>query len=245
MKKYIIIMTMIIVANVSGIGSAVCNAQLGGAAPLPEIKKSTGPTLEETTKWITDKMASLPNFLTQDYENKHSQYLASFDNCEMVITHREISMNYHTQLDIHYVKLQDINIDRISISKYDKSSSLNIWSLGGLNNIKYYNIRDESAYGHPPLNPLTIDDSKSIFDNKITNSSLEKPPTKSSEFKHYIINNKRITTSFDYTYGHSIYFKDIEVAESMSNAFKHAIKLCLQKVADEKTAQPPKKKELF
>jgi hypothetical protein len=47
------------------------------------------------------------------------------------------------------------------------------------------------------------------------------------------------------TFGAYLSFKEIEIAESMLNAFKHAVTLCQQKAADEKAAQPAKKKDLF
>jgi len=246
MKNLIIIIAMAIVANVIGFGPTVCDAQLGGAAPLPEIKKSTGPSLEETKKWITDKLESLPSFMPDPNSQKSNyKYRASFDDCEMTITQEEKSGYYsHSDLQIFYLKLQDMDINSFHVNKYDHTSNMHLKSLGNLENIKVYRINNVNQNSDNPT-LISIYDSKSIFDKKITNSSLDEPASRNRDFKHYTINDKQIYLYWYYLNNASISFKDIGVAESMSNALKHAVTLCQKKAAAEKAAQPPKKKDLF
>lgn len=204
----------------------VCYAQLGGAAPLPEIKKSTGPSLEETTKWITEKFASLPpaKYYIVPFDRKNF-YVASFDDCGMTITDDKDG-----SLQTSYVQLSEMDASKISVFKYETASRLSIYSLGGLNAIKVLGLSN-----------VTLKD-KDIRDRFTVKNDAVGP--KGQNFL-FTMSGKQISMNRASRNWLDIYFKEDEVAESMSNAFKHAIKLCQQKVADDKAAQPPKKKELF
>jgi len=234
---------MVIVANVTGFGATVCNAQIDGAAPLPEIKKSAGPSLEETKQWISEKLSSL--LVTQP--SRHGKYesqarqVVSFDDCEMTLTRAStIKDNEKWTINtchVYNMQLQDIDVDTMSITNnYISDNTFFFSSLGGLKIIKEGEIKvNWPALERPGL---TLSDFEII----------DRFPVKSADFKsgHFSISGKTYDIIKSSPSGGTyIIFPDIEIAERMSIAFKHAVMLCQQKVAKEKVAQPPRNKELF
>lgn len=231
MKKLIIIITTIIIANITDFGPAVCNAELGGAAPLPEIQKSTGPSLEETKKWITDKFASLPDYIRNEV---HYRDEVSFDDCDMTITNISTFNNPRfrrpNELIISHLRLQEMDENKIKATKYDDYYQLTLESLGRLSVVKILTLTN-----------VTLNDKEILARFKVKGDNVGP----NGNGFYFTMSGKEIAPRRDSFYLLWVKFQEIEVAESMANAFKHAVKLCQQKAAGEKAAQPPKKKELF
>lgn len=65
--------------------ASACHAQLGGVAPLPEVRKVEGPTLEETVRWITEKISTVPPGAC-DYSNTDGcTWQFRFEGCNVTL----------------------------------------------------------------------------------------------------------------------------------------------------------------
>jgi hypothetical protein len=74
--KYFVVMTVMAMTSV------VCHAQLGQSAPLPQVAKPTGPTLEATQEWLTTKLREL-SFETPLEKGKDDvRHIILFDGCD-------------------------------------------------------------------------------------------------------------------------------------------------------------------
>jgi hypothetical protein len=221
-------------AAITLVASGNCLAQLGGEAPLPEIKKPTGPSLEETTQWITAKFASTIPFNVGYGGKKYEE--ATFDGCEMAFIETEPTQTEPSDgsagiLYFYRLKLQEMDGDNITIqnSKVGQVEypSLHWHSLGRKDVIKISRMDPVALTDKELIQRLTIKD------DDINNRVL------------ITINGQQIE-SIRYDVGLIIIpLRDVEVAERMSSALKHAVMLCQKKAADEKAARPAKPKELF
>jgi len=246
MKHLIIIFAMIIVANITGFGPTVCNAELDGAAPLPEIKKSTGPSLEETTKWITEKMASLPSIRKKSID----RYAVSFDGCEMALAYHQGRDVMGASVEIKYLQLKNLDDAKIEIRSYENTNIVRFGVLGDVKGVTRYEVRGVSV--SIPFSDKQIKDIFPIKDEAFQQDNPYGGLQAYNEENHSIaflimtINGQRVRVAkYPSSTFASVFIDDVGVAESMKNAFKHAVMLCQQKEAGEKAAQPPKKKELF
>lgn len=226
--KMIVVMgaLLLLMANVS-------QAQLG-EAPMPQTAKPTGPSLEETTKWITEKFQATPPYVRSEspWGNVEYRYKALFDDCDVtVLTERKHSGRPEVYLD--HIHLRELDQDK---SKVDGSSMLWIKTLGDREVVTTLNISAFRTGG------TGFEDSEAI--NWVSNKYLltnENPdfqqPYAFNGKRHHIMKSKRKYIWIEFTI--------LEEAESMGNAFKHAAKLCQQKAATERANQPAKKKDLF
>ena len=219
-------------AVITLIASGNCLAQLGGEAPLPKIKKPTGPSLEETTQWITAKFASIIPF--QFSERTILQYEATFDGCEMAFTDARTRDGKADELNFYRLKLQEMDEDNITIQPTKDGQGefayLSLYSLGKKDVIKYSEMDPVALTDKELIKRLTIKDDDINVAKRVS----------------ITINDQQIVSiRFLQQSSFFIHFRDVEVAESMSNAFKHAVMLCQKKAADEKAARPAKQKELF
>lgn len=205
-------------------GSTVCHAQLGGAAPLPKIEKPTGPSLEETTQWITQKFESLPPVFTAHDHNLQGATIMSFDKCDFTAVYYEIG-----SFSISYVPLNSMDIDTIKTFSSDISDEPEIFAgLGMMSLGRKETVRKRY------LTSKERDDLRS--NNKISKDLIEGIKSSISPYKFYpiVYDNKLL-----------FYLPDMEVAERIGSAFKHAISLCQKMRAQENSEQKTKPKELF
>lgn len=221
---------LLLMANVS-------QAQLG-EAPMPQTAKPTGPSLEETTKWITEKFQATPPFVHSEspWGNVEYRYKALFDGCAVtVLNERKYSQSRSVRPEVYldHIHLRELDQDK---SKVNGSSMLWIKTLGDREVVTNLNISAFTTGG------TGFEDSEAInlVSNKylLTNESpVYQQPYAFNGKQHHIQKFKR-----NYIW---IRFTTLEEAESMGNAFKHAAKLCQQKAATERANQPAKKKDLF
>lgn len=232
-----ILKSIITVGTISLFASGVCHAQLGGAAPLPEIKKPAGPTLEETTKWLTQKFETLQPaihlgaFGPVDYRNQ-----VVFDSCDLSVVGLQVSgssKQYH-KYEFNSINLKELDPTKV-VARSEGSEALYLVVLrteGNREIIRKTGIT--SRYG-----ALSKDFFKNVLD---TDRTSKYPKIVNEEMRIGAENVTAYHAPFEFIW---IYLPDLEVAERIGNAFKHAIELCQKKAIQEKAARPAAAKELF
>lgn len=82
-------------------------AQLG-EAPLPQASAAQGPTLEETQRWIADKLHEIGWHQLQNDGWRGTRYEAYFDGCEFTLAKVRAFSQYH-----QYRREQDVQVDLV------------------------------------------------------------------------------------------------------------------------------------
>lgn len=216
-------LTLTVIFTVSIFFSSVCHAELGGMAPMPEIelKKSAGPSLDETLQWIKKKFASIAT--SQDLYHTY-RYDVFFDGCEVNLVSEEgvPDGRRKARLDFHSFSLPEI--DHINITKVYAAEEIYLFELHSIGNRSVFHERK-----------LGLND---ISDDEFYRHTLEDKNFINQRFAVL----KNFHTDFSWL---DIWLPDMEVAQSMANAFKHAAELCQEKVAKERATKSVKPKDLF
>lgn len=191
-------------------------AQIGVKEPPPAAKVQ-GPSLEETTQWLSQKLATSGARAPGKHENK---YKLDFDGCTMTSLEEQ---EYRGNSGGSYQRtVKRIDLQRISLNSFSSSPDPYAvpgvtlsWGTTGRQEIirmVYRNVDISSKNSLPSWESLI--------------QRLEsKPDGKLAADRFTLI--------------------DVEAAERIQNAMKHAIVLCQKKAAEEKAAEPPKPKEIF
>ncbi len=223
---------LLLMANVS-------HAQLG-AAPMPQIAKPTGPSLEETTKWITEKFQATPPVLTTiSWDKAEYRYKALFDDCDVTVL-QEITTGSRPEVTLYNIPLRELDQDNSKASSGRVSETLpSMFWIKTLGNRKVVTRLKISAFetggtGFADSEAISLVSNKYLLTKE--DPDFQRP---------YAFNGKRHHVMKFKSDGFWIEFTTLEEAESMGNAFKHAAKLCQQKAAAERANQPAKKKDLF
>lgn len=199
------------------LGCGMVSAQIGLEKPAASAA-ATGPSLEETTKWLTEKIngvgynrvqlrdAYRPHAVTSDTVN----FLAEFQGCKFRFIERfgtqgqqvsrpddAILTGELTQLNASDVQIVDFVEARDEVGNNPGFSRLLVWTVGKQSSL-------------PWQRPLARD----AFPDRT---------------KPFVI----------------LYFRGREMAERAQNAMQHAIKLCVQQAGQRKAAEPPRPKEIF
>jgi len=211
--------------------SSLSYAQLG-LAPMPKQQpkmkedESTGPSLEETTKWIKQKIEAETVWKGDGFFERRE---INIKGCELVSIRPRST-------DEGFRNLQDINVKLVPLAEIDVMQAQAMVE------------RDENM----PLKGVVIlpsMDEKNIFTSMFALPIKQKAPLdyekiyrdlKAEEPSYREIRDKR-GAKFSFN------VSNLEVAERVVSAIKHAATLCKAKVEKENAVQPKaqKSKELF
>lgn len=225
--------------------SNFCYAQLGVSAPMPQIqlqKKASGPSLEETVQWITQKLDTLPTksstFSNGTKYETRNQF--RFIDCNTVFFINEArskdlddTFTPGIRVIVNLFRMEDVDPNRVTVVQFPTSThwTLNVISFGE-KNVFLSNERSSSLPRGAPINSLG--DLNGINDKAATNDQIEKI-VKLSQNEGKVLRHPLIQLSF----------QQFEDGDKIASALKHAGLLCRQKAAQERAAQPAKPKELF
>ena len=224
--------------------SNFCYAQLGVSAPMPQIqlqKKTSGPSLEETVQWITQKLDPLTVKLTFSTGTKYeTRNQFRFIDCNTVFFIREartkdLDDGYAPGIDVtvNLFRMEDVDPDQVHVLQFPASThwTLNVSSFGD-KNVFLENERSLALPRGAPINSLG--DLNGINDKAATNRQIEEivklSQNEGKGFRHALM---------------QLSFQQFEDGDKIASALKHAGLLCRQKAAQERAAQPAKPKELF
>ncbi|NOT16356.1 MAG: hypothetical protein HOP21_12485 [Methylotenera sp.] len=204
--------------------------ELGIDAPLPKIKKSNGPSLEETTNWIDEKFTSL-SIVKGAVDKETYKYTATFNGCDSTLT---IITDHDEPNRIKALTFANFPLQNIQTSNGDGS----VITIN--NHIYFQGIGHKNVIRSITLNNVTLDD-KAIIEKYAV-----KGDNKGPNCCYFNEGGKSITAKRNLGAYFDIEVKELDVAVSLSKAFNHAAKLCQQKVAEDIEAQQAnKKKDLF
>lgn len=230
----------LVVALVTFFLTTACYAQLG-AAPLPQIKKKAGPTLEETTQWITQKFESISvvRMTGQGRLDTDEKTNIEFDGCKLSVI-RESYLPAQSGLraefgyGAYYFDLQTIESEKIRVSSpFGTYAQVGLYRTGEVKSIRsmYLTYADR---GQGRLSKAFLDSQMEILKSSQRDGRED-----------FLLGGTRESLSRNGTYSVNFSVPDMETAQSAANAFKHAVALCQQKAAQEKAAEPAKPKSLF
>lgn len=225
--------------------SNFCYAQLGVSAPMPQIqpqKKASGPSLEETVQWITQKLDTLPTksstFSTGTKYETRNQF--RFIDCNTVFfiseaRTKDLDDTFAPGIDVtvDLFRMEDVDPDQVHVVQFPTSThwTLNVSSFGKKNVF----LSDRRSLALPRGAPInSLGDLNGINDKAATNRQIEKIVKLSqNEGKGLRLPLMQLE------------FQQFEDGDKIASALKHAGLLCRQKAAQERAAQPAKPKELF
>lgn len=218
----------------SFLASSACFAQLG-EAPMPKAKpravEASGPTLEETEKWIVEKLKQdryPPKTGTNSDGSKWSTYYyreIAFKDCEMIdIGRREQYLNdvlkNKNRTGISIVPLSEIDEAGIKIGQvnYDRIVS----------QIQFRSIGDRPVFlvNYYESNFTKQTDEEALKNTRIIGANPGGDGRNIQTHNHAAIE-----------------VSSLELAERISSALKHAIKLCQVKAVQEKQKATQEKAE--
>lgn len=225
--------------------SNFCYAQLGVSAPMPQIqlqKKTSGPSLEETVQWITQKLDTLttkftsPDGMEFEYRNQFR-----FIDCNTAFFIKEtrskkldgtFTLWPEILVSVSLFRMEDVDLDKVDVVQFSTST---IWILKiisfGKKDVFFGDGRASKLPRGASINSLG--DLNGINDKTATNDLIEKVVKLSQ-------NEGEKRRSFI-----NLTFQQFEDGDKIARALKHAGLLCRQKAAQERAAQPAKPKELF
>lgn len=223
------------------------HAQLG-AAPLPKAKaeKPTGPSLEETMQWITQKLEASPTKVSSPSASRSYQWQSrlrlKFVSCNEVFfvedirTWQDANTSYvENKSKTSLLSLADVDPEKLRAYQYpeDKTWNISIYSLG-LKNV-FYSSAERNSILRSPVSVDLAGDLNGYNDQVAVAKDMDALVRKART-------GEGLPTVFHFM---QFTFPDFESGDRVVNALKHASLLCRQKAASEKAAQPPKPKEIF
>lgn len=217
--------------------SGASHAQLGNPAPLPQIKKATGPSLEETTQWITQKVASFPAHIARmdggvsvDRKNE-----VNFDSCTMNISERLKTTNS---------RLADYVVTPVNL--HSLSTEMSVSKEWGPD--PWYFLSAKTADGQRTVRQLeatSLDVRLEARYPKIMMGLLNDNAGDQTQSRQFSADGVDLRYTIKRNSTAHFFVPDIEVGERLMNALKHAVTLCQQKDLENKAGRPPRPKELF
>lgn len=228
-----------VVGTVFFAAAGMCYAQLGGA-PMPQVTKRSGPTLDETAKWITEKFETTPPayFVATTGERHEYKNRAVFDGCSFGYAEQASHPNRGGPNASPLREYKVVSVDLKELSEED---------------IKTF----QEPSPHMVRVTITTPNRREILNNmtmsvstiNLNNPALDMLIEKNRRLPPVVRNERSRIGDYDVvrssTWVSIMYFPDMEIAERIRNAFTHAVTLCRQKALEEKAAQPPRPKEIF
>lgn len=222
-------------------------AQLGNA-PMPKerAEKPTGPTLEATTQWITQKLdESVAKFATpinggmfrQEYRLRFR-----FTDCKEAFFLNDARLwregEDYMESKSHSELFSLADLDPSSMSAYQHQGSVD-WNISmsslGKKDVFYTSQARPTVYLKPPKVANAPGDVAGYNDATAVAKEVEAL-------------RQQLRTGQGRGKAGNWFQKsvpDFETGDRLVNALKHASQLCRQQVASEKAAQPSKPKEIF
>lgn len=211
-------------------GASTGQAQLN--VPMPSgttvsAAPATGPSLEETTKWITDKLVSTPSFRYKFGDL--AKVSALFDGCDMLLTTENLNEG---TAHINFMRLQDL--DPVGVK------------AAALRNEPDYAIVKLRARDDKPLITYDATSTKPYRGSEVP-SDYTPPPQSSLEGMERLKAGKKAKWGFGASSGpgpnmvrstsFSLPFSEFAAAQALESAFRTAIELCTVKAQREGTTQ--------
>jgi hypothetical protein len=211
-----IVFRSLVLLNALVLQCGIASAQIGIQKPLASAPIA-GPTFEESTKWITEKI----NAVSYRYYNERepanptaSKYTfdAQFNGCQLKVIRRQFMPAGYGQPDRSHYQIRTVDVVRLN------PDAIEVEELRG---------RTSEVGENEGFTRLWI-----WVNGKQNDVLFEQRPVREN-FPDQKESNV------------ALYFQGRELAERMKNAMQHTIKLCVQQAAAKKTAEPPRPKEIF
>jgi hypothetical protein len=212
------------------LASSACYAQLG-EAPMPQVKtpEVSGPSLEETTQWIIDKLKKENMIPKIKPKGKNDYYYddISFNGCDMTVIERQDeyqddTLSHKWVENLHLIPLVEVDEDTIRASSFQSSSPpIGYVSFNSIGKRPVFH----QAYGAVIGNG---------FASEAQMLGYLKTIGTTSQNGYQIVFGREEA---------SLKTAELELAERTANAFKHAVKLCKAKARQEREKAAQEKAE--
>lgn len=205
------------------------HAQLGAPAPLPQVAKIQGPTQEETTAWIMNKINTMPAVVRNKNDSGEpvdgdSEITRVFiDGCKIMTASSQNGGRIYSDSG----PIEELDADNFKIRSYGYNDRTPLARLG------IRTIGERKVFQRPVF----------AFSADISDPNLPRKITQNINAQ-FGFGQTKPNTPVNIS-GTGWAMPDMETAQSVGNAFKHLAMLCRQKVTDEKAAIPVRKKDLF
>lgn len=226
--------------------SNLCYAQLGVKAPVPNIAKSDGPSLEETKQWILQKLAithppsvttSIPGSMTM---RERIRWRIAFHDCDL----------FYGREEIHWLSSISGEVPPETPSGGDTKIEIYIVPL--------INMDENASGGDSPYVGLHITGERALVVNRTifvsalleagyrVMADLDSFNTQIEKLQGFQAVSAAFAAYSNPSASWATQVSDAEDAAHVRLAFNHAISLCKRQAADAKAAaNAARPKELF
>ena len=203
-------------------------AQLGDAAPLPQVQQPTGPTLEETAKWMVDKVNSTATTIHW-LDNKPILERISkikIQDCEIYILLRQRDVDPRpnpswADYTASFANFNDLNIDSVGISYAEDGDP----QKGQIQPVVMSTLGEQNLI-QEVSQPILLY-TKNSYGNHIAEMDFDKAFSLLKFIRKENIPNKHVDIQYTHFTSYiSIRFQDLGTAERFVSATKHMISLC-------------------